>query len=112
MRAHRVCAAQVDGFSKSTRTLERRKLNPFLDINSWTGNFASAKAQFASHAYVRPLDNKGNLGARPVQQWKETLRETFATDMDNFSSNAHDANLDALRAAMAENGGTPFSEIQ
>ena len=41
---------QVEGFSPSTRTLERRKLNPFLDINSWTGNFASAKAQFNSGA--------------------------------------------------------------
>lgn len=101
---------EVEGFSKSTRTLERRKLNPFLDINSFTGNYASAKAQFNSHAWVRPLDNKGNLGARPVQMWKETLREDFARDDDNFSSNAHDANLDSLRVAM---GGTDFfSDIE
>ena len=63
---------------------------------------------------MRPLDNKGNLGARPVQQWKETLRETFARDADNYSSNAHDANLDALRASMGAGTSfaTPFSEIQ
>jgi len=101
----------VEGFAMSTRTLERRKMDPFADINSFQGNAYSAKMTYAN-GYVRPLDVKGNLGARPVQQWKETLRETFAMDTDNFSSNAHDANLDALRAAMSENGGTPFSEIQ
>ena len=101
---------ELDGFSKSTRTLERRKLNPFLDINSFTGNKHSALAQFDSHAHVRPLDNKGNLGAKPVQDWKESLREDFARDDDNHSSNAHDANLDALRKAM---GGTDFfSDIE
>ena len=97
------------GFAMSTRTLERRKMDPFADINSFTGNMQSAKAQFASHAHVRPLDNKGALGARPVQQWKETLREDFARDDDNFSSNAHDANLDALRTAMG--GNDFFSDI-
>ena len=99
----------VEGFAMSTRTLERRKMDPFADINSFTGNMQSAKAQFASHAHVRPLDNKGALGARPVQQWKETLREDFARDDDNFSSNAHDANLDALRTAMG--GNDFFSDI-
>ena len=63
-----------------------------------------------THAHVRPLDNKGNLGAHPVQVWKESLREDFARDDDNFSSNAHDAHLDQLRVAM---GGTDFfSDIE
>ena len=90
----------VEGFAKSTRTLERRKMDPYLDINSFTGNGVSAKATF-SDAHVRPLDVKGNLGAAPVQKWKETLREDFARDEDNQSSNAHDANLDELRALLA-----------
>lgn len=100
----------VEGFAMSTRTLERRKMDPFADINSFTGNKHSAKAQFNAHAHVRPLDNKGALGARPVQMWKETLREDFARDDDNYSSGAHDANLDQLRKAM---GGTDFfSDIE
>ena len=103
----------LDGFAMSTRTLERRKLNPFLDINAYQGNKYSAKAQFASHAHVRPIDVKGQLGARAIQQWKETLREDFARDDDNFSSNAHDANLDALRAALGAGTSTSggFSEL-
>jgi len=92
----------VEGFAQSTRTLERRKMDPYLDINSFQGNATSAKAQFASKGWVRPLDVKGNLGAAPVQQWKETLREDFARDADNFSSNAHDANLDAMRELLAQ----------
>ena len=100
----------LEGFANSTRTLERRKMDPFADINSFTGNKHSAKAQFNSHAHVRPPDNKGALGARPVQMWKETLREDFARDDDNHSSGAHDANLDMLRKAM---GGTDFfSDIE
>ena len=57
---------------------------------------------------------RGQLGARAVQQWKEGLREDFAQDSDNLSSNAQDANLDALRQALG--AGTlwskPKSEIQ
>ena len=50
------------------------------------------------------------LGAAPVQQWKQTLREDFARDDDNYSSGAADANLDVLRKAM---GGTDFfSDIE
>ena len=94
----------------STRTLERRKMNPFVDINSWMGNKYSAKAQFNSNAYVRPLDVKGNLGAEPVQRWKETLREDFARDSDNFSSNAHDSFLDDLRVALANTSS--FSNLK
>ena len=100
----------VEGFAQSTRTLERRKMNPYLDINAFQGNKASAKAQFAANGFVRPLDVKGNLGAAPVQQWKETLREDFARDADNFSSNAHDANLDQLRAIVANTSS--FSTLQ
>ena len=80
------------------------------EINAYQGNYHSAKAQFASNAHVRPIDVKGQLGARAIQSWKETLREDFARDDDNFSSNAHDANLDALRDAL-KNTST-FSEIQ
>lgn len=99
---------EVEGFSKSTRTLEQRKMNPFLDINSYQGNRVSAKQTF-SHGHVRPLDVKGNLGARPIQQWKATLREDFARDDDNFSSNAHDAQLAKLREAMANDDVRDFA---
>ena len=79
---------ELHGFAKSTRTLERRKMDPYADINSFQGNKASAIAQFNSKAHVRPLDVKGALGAEPVQKWKETLREDFSRDADNHSSNA------------------------
>lgn len=92
----------VEGFAQSTRTLERRKMDPYLDINSFTGNAQSAKAVgHAARGWVRPLDVKGNLGGGPVQKWKESLREDFARDDDNYSSNAHDANLDAIRTILA-----------
>lgn len=100
----------VEGFATSTRTLERRKMDPFADINSFQGNKASAQAQFNSHAHVRPLDVKGQLGAGPVQRWKETLREDFANDNDNASSNMHDAMLDALRNAMGNTSS--YSTVQ
>ena len=97
----------LEGFSKSTRSLERRKMDPFMDIQSYNG---AGRAT----GYVRPLDVKGQLGARAVQQWKNSLREDFAQDNDNFSSNAHDASMDALRSALG--AGTMFakakSEIQ
>ena len=68
----------------------------------------SARLGFEAWAY------EGQLGARAVQQWKEGLREDFAQDSDNLSSNAQDANLDALRQALG--AGTlwskPKSEIQ
>ena len=99
----------VEGFSVSTRTLERRKMDPFCDINSFTGNAYSAKQTF-SKGHVRPLDNKGQLGAGPVQAWKETLREDFANDNDNYSSNSHDAMLDALKSAMKSTSN--FSQLQ
>jgi len=51
----------LDGFPQSTVTLEQRKLNPHCDINIFVGG-------------TRILDAKGQLGARPVQQWKEMLR--------------------------------------
>ena len=57
----------LDGFPTTTLQLEQRQLNPFADINS----YASRKGMFGA----RPLDCKGELGARPVQQWKEMLRE-------------------------------------
>ena len=76
-------------------------MNPFVDIQSFNG---AGRAT----GYVRPLDVKGQLGARAVQQWKESLREDFARDDDNYSSNAHDASMDALRAALG--AGTTFSK--
>ena len=101
---------QVEGFATSTRTLERRKMDPFADINSFQGNAHSAKSVLDHSAHVRPLDVKGQLGAGPVQRWKETLREDFANDNDNASSNMHDAMLDALRNAMGSQSS--FSTIQ
>ena len=56
----------VDGFPATTFQLERRKLNNFADINSY--------ASRVGHRGFRPLDCKGENGARPVQQWKEMLR--------------------------------------
>jgi len=100
----------LEGFAQSTRTLERRKMDPFADINSFQGNATSAKNTLDHSAHVRPLDAKGMLGAGPVQKWKETLREDFANDNDNFSSNQHDAMLDALRQAMGKNDN--FSSVQ
>jgi len=99
----------VEGFAQSTRTLERRKMDPFADINSFQGNAVSAKNSLDHSAHVRPLDVKGQLGAGPVQRWKETLREDFANDNDNASSNAHDAMLDALRNAMQSSN---FDDVQ
>jgi len=99
----------VEGFCQSTRTLERRKMDPFADINSFQGNVWSAKSTF-SKGHVRPLDVKGQLGAGPVQQWKETLREDFANDNDNYSSGSHDAMLEALRGAMKSTSS--FSQLQ
>ena len=74
-------------------------MDPFSDVNSYQGASASL-AGTKLGAYVRPLDIKGQLGAGPVQRWKEGLREDFATDDDNFSTNAHDAMLDKLRRLM------------
>ena len=56
----------VDGFPQTTFQLEQRQLNPFNDVNSFGATSRSNR---------RPLDTKGELGARPVQQWKEMLRE-------------------------------------
>jgi hypothetical protein len=100
----------VEGFAASTRTLERRKLDPFFDINSFTGNFQSASKFPGYGAHVRPLDCKGMLGAAAVQKWKMTLREDFANDNDNASSNLHDAMLDNLRKALASGTGLYAAE--
>ena len=56
----------VTGFPDSTIITEHRQLNPFADINS----FASR----TGYVGARPLDCKGENGARPVQAWKEMLR--------------------------------------
>ena len=44
-----------------TRLSDNRKLNPFMDIQAFSGG-------------CRPLDTKGELGNKPVQIWKEGLR--------------------------------------
>ena len=85
-------------------------MDPFLDIDSYQGTVHSAKATCDPYARARPLDVKGQLGAGTVQRWKETLREDFSNDNDNFSSNMHDEMLNALRAAMGST--SRFSEIQ
>jgi len=90
-----------EGFSRTSRTFERRKMDPFSDINSYQGNAASTAEQFAARGHVRPLDAKGESGAGPVQFWKETLREDFSNDNDNYSSNLRDAMLDALRTLVS-----------
>ena len=56
----------VTGFPNNTVISEHRKLNPFADVNSY--------ASRAGITGYRPLDCKGQNGARPVQQWKEMLR--------------------------------------
>ena len=56
----------VTGFPSGTVISEHRKLNNFSDINSY--------ASRVGHMGYRPLDCKGQNGARPVQQWKEMLR--------------------------------------
>ena len=56
----------MDGFPQSTLQLEQRQLNPFNDVNTFGATDRVTR---------RPLDTKGELGARPVQQWKEMLRE-------------------------------------
>ena len=55
------------GFPDMTIQSERRIVDPFSDINS----YASRQGRLGA----RPLDCKGMNGARPVQQWKEMLRE-------------------------------------
>ena len=62
----------VDGFPATTFQLERRKLNNFADINSY--------ASLRGYTGFRPLDCKGELGAGPVQRWKEMLREGSTSD--------------------------------
>lgn len=60
----------VTGFPDNTVTTEHRKLNPFADINSYAARQGLVGA--------RPLDCKGMNGARPLQQWKEMLRNGSA----------------------------------
>ena len=47
----------VDGFPQTTFQLEQRQLNPFNDVNSFGATSRSNR---------RPLDTKGELGARPA----------------------------------------------
>jgi len=97
----------LKGFAASTQTLERRKLDPKLDINSFQANKASAAALNMHDAYVRPIDassqNKG------LQAWKETLREDFAREEDNYSTSGQDILLDELRKSMGV--GTGFEGV-
>ena len=58
----------LDGFSNPTIAIERRNMNPLVDIQSFT------LGDMHTTGYVRPIDVKGGLGANPVQDWKEGLR--------------------------------------
>ena len=61
------------------------------------------------HGHVRSLDNKTPTGA-VVQQWKETLREDFARDADNFESKEMLANLAKLSKIMNARKGDDDDE--
>ena len=52
-------------------------MNPHADISSFTPG--------GHNTYVRPIDVKGQLGARPVQRWKESLREGFSFPTSSLS---------------------------
>ena len=66
----------VEGFPDNSVKLEQRKLNNFADINSYAGSFIPKTYDLnPGGAVFRPLDCKGELGAGPVQRWKEMLRE-------------------------------------
>jgi hypothetical protein len=60
----------VPGYIEETITGANRGLNPLMDVNS----FGSSHHHPLDGAKVRILDVKGELGARPVQRWKEMLR--------------------------------------
>ena len=90
---------ELDGFSKSTRSLERRKMNPFADIQSFN-SAGRAPLRTSSRCQRAARSICGSSG--------RNRQEDFAQDFDNFSSNAHDANMDALRAALG--AGTAFSK--
>lgn len=60
----------VPGYIEETITGANRGLNPLMDVNS----FGSSHHHPLAGAKVRILDVKGELGARPVQRWKEMLR--------------------------------------
>ena len=60
----------VPGYIDETVTGANRGLNPLMDVNS----FGSSHHHPLAGARVRILDIKGELGARPVQRWKEMLR--------------------------------------
>ena len=53
-------------------------MNPHADISSFTPG--------GHKAYVRPIDVKGQLGAWPVQRWKESLREGFSLSTSSLTS--------------------------
>lgn len=57
----------LPGFPDNTFQEERRRMNPFADINSFSSRMG--------YVGQRPLDNKGALHAGPIQEWKEMLRE-------------------------------------
>ena len=63
----------VEGFHTANWAMERRKMNPLLDINA----FGSSMRR------TRRLDVKGQLGSGPLQEWKEMLRgETVEKELD------------------------------
>ena len=78
-------------------------MDPLSDISVYAsspGRPSSPARASQPTGYVRPIDVKGQLGARPIQQWKETLREEFVRDGDYNGSKARDSALDGLRQAL------------
>jgi len=89
--------ANVEGIATTSRHYENHALNPTNDISSFT-----AGPMHRETAYVRPIDCKGNLGARPIQMWKEMLRKDFVPPTqphgsDHDAGGGHDAEIDELR---------------
>ena len=77
----------LDGFSQSTRTLERRKLDPFTDINSYTGNYASAKAQYNSRERTRR--DASPSAARTHRVHRHTPTCSLAESLAHAHAHAH-----------------------
>ena len=89
----------LDGFGKQSRAIALRDLNPHVDICTFTINKEMTPA--GSRPYVRPMDVKGQLGARPVQVWKEDLR-LFGKKPMSFNLQAKEAGAIVEDDEMAE----------
>ena len=84
--------ANLDGYAVTGRVLEKHEMNPQNDITSFTTG-----PMHRGSAYVRPLDVKGQLGARAIQEWKEMLRQDYVRPEDNGPRHETDAEIEELR---------------